>query len=95
MLPPGGGRIIGALVAGAAATVAVVASPVVLPALGFTTAGIATGSIAAAVHSSIGVVQAGSLFAAFQSAGAVGGLSWGAVTTAAYAGAQVGAAFEG
>lgn len=44
----------------------------VLPAVGFTTAGIASASIAAVCQSTIGNVAAGSAFAALQSAGATG-----------------------
>jgi hypothetical protein len=43
-----------------------------LTAAGFTTAGIAGGSIAAAAQSSIGAVAAGSAFATLQSLGAAG-----------------------
>ena len=45
---------------------------IVLGLIGFTSAGIAAGSIAAAIHSWIGVVSAGSLFAFLQSVGAAG-----------------------
>ncbi|KAJ5796398.1 uncharacterized protein N7518_004938 [Penicillium psychrosexuale] len=71
--------------------VAVVAAPVlvtapILSGLGFNTAGVAAGSFAAAIQSSIGNVAAGSLFAAGQSAGAgAGGLGLVAVNTAAQA----------
>lgn len=41
-----------------------------MSAAGFTSAGVAAGSIAAAVQSGIGVVEAGSIFAALQSLGA-------------------------
>jgi hypothetical protein len=47
---------------------------------GFTAVGIAAGSKAAAIHSSIGVVSKGSIFAFFQSLGAQGlmaKLGWG------------------
>lgn len=40
---------------------------------GFTSSGIAAGSMAAAVQSTIGDVASGSLFAGFQSFGAIGG----------------------
>ena len=87
------GVIAGTVVAGVAAGAAVAAAPIVLPALGFTTAGIAAGSVAASAHSAIGIVQAGSVFAVLQSAGAVGGLSVTAgVTTVAAGGAAGGAA---
>ncbi|KAK6222388.1 hypothetical protein LQW54_001088 [Pestalotiopsis sp. IQ-011] len=66
--------------------------PAVLPALsaaGFTPAGIAAGSIAAGVQSTIGNVAAGSLFATLQSAG-MGGYG----VTVLHAAAQAGAAEE-
>ncbi|KAI4596567.1 hypothetical protein KJ359_005323 [Pestalotiopsis sp. 9143b] len=53
-----------------------------LSAVGFTPAGIAAGSIAAGVHSTIGNVAAGSLFATLQSAG-MGGYGVGVVNTVA------------
>ncbi|GFT07154.1 hypothetical protein NPIL_178841 [Nephila pilipes] len=65
-----GAKFVAGAVVGAVATM--VAAPVVLLAVGFTPAGVAAGSIAAAVHNSIGVVSAGSVFAALQSAGAAG-----------------------
>jgi hypothetical protein len=40
--------------------------------VGFGTGGVVKGSIAAVIHSSIGVVQAGSTFATLQSMGALG-----------------------
>ena len=51
--------------------------------MGFGTAGIAAGSFAAAIQSSIGSVAGGSLFALLQSAGATGLLVTGASTTGA------------
>ena len=73
-----------------------VAAPLyILPAIGFGAGGVAAGSAAAAVQSTIGNVAAGSLFATLQSAGATGTLSWiasGAMTAAGTAaGAVVGA----
>lgn len=56
----------------AGAVVAVGGAVVALPALGFSSAGIAAGSIAAGIQSLIGNVAAGSVFAAFQSAGVLG-----------------------
>ncbi|KAJ7384088.1 Interferon-induced 6-16 [Desmophyllum pertusum] len=59
--------------AGVAGTAAVVAAPAFLTAAGFTSAGVAAGSFAAAAQSTYGgYVASGSLFAASQSAGAVG-----------------------
>ena len=55
------------------AAVAVVAAGGVYAA-GFTTSGVAAGSIAAGLQSSIGLVQAGSAFAGMQSIGATGAL---------------------
>ena len=69
-----------------------VATPfVILPALGFGSAGIVAGSVAATYQASVGSVAAGSLFATLQSAGA-GGLAW--TTTAAF-GAAGGVATTG
>ncbi|KAH7098497.1 hypothetical protein BKA62DRAFT_367528 [Auriculariales sp. MPI-PUGE-AT-0066] len=65
-----------------------VAGPVVLPIFGFTTAGVAAGSAAAGWQAAIGNVARGSIFAALQSAGAVGGFS---LTAALAAGAGTGA----
>lgn len=56
----------------AGAAVAVAGAPIVLGLLGFSSAGVVAGSIAAGVQSMIGNVAAGSIFAALQSAGAVG-----------------------
>ncbi|GIY19929.1 hypothetical protein CEXT_573291 [Caerostris extrusa] len=60
-----GGAIIGA----GAFTLGI---PAIIAGLGFEAAGVAAGSIAAAIHSWIGVVSSGSLFAFLQSVGAVG-----------------------
>ena len=59
-------------------------SAAILPALGFTSSGIAAGSWAAAWMASFpgGAAPAGSVFATLQSAGATGGTSWSVVTTA-------------
>lgn len=51
---------------------AVVATPALLSAAGFTGAGVAAGSAAAVWHSTIGNVVAGSAFSILQSAGAAG-----------------------
>ena len=92
----GAGAAVGAVGLGAAA---VVAAPFVLAGAGFTTAGVAAGSLAAGVQSMIGAVGGGSLFAGLQSAGAVGlssaalaGTGVAAGTVGAAAGAVVGGA---
>ncbi|GIY49161.1 hypothetical protein CDAR_437041 [Caerostris darwini] len=56
----------------AGAVLTVGGAMVALPMAGFTAGGVAAGSIAAGIQSSIGVVSAGSIFAAAQSAGAAG-----------------------
>ena len=71
-------------------TVALAASVPIL--MGFGTAGIVGGSIAAGIQSAIGNVAAGSLFAIFQSAGAAGTLATAAAAggaTAAVSGVVV------
>lgn len=50
----------------------VAVTPLVLAGVGFTSAGIAAGSVATVIHSAIGNVAAGSLFASLQSAGVLG-----------------------
>eukprot|EP01083_Nonionella_stella_P183933 665963_1 len=50
--------------------VALIATPSVLSVIGFTSAGVAKGSVAAFIHSKIGCIAGGSLFAMAQSAGA-------------------------
>lgn len=73
---------------------AAVAVPI-LGAVGFTAAGPAAGSAAAAWQSSIGIVQAGSLFSAFQGA-AMGGAAASAIGAAAGGvGAAIGGAVGG
>ena len=52
--------------------IAISAIPVLLSYAGFTSTGVASGSIAAMTQASIGNVVAGSTFAALQSAGAAG-----------------------
>merc|ERR1719334_1814937 len=69
---------------GSAATAAVA-----LPVIGFTTGGVAAGSIAASIHSWIGVVGGGSAFASLQSLGALGGLSTSASAAIGAAGATI------
>ncbi|XP_022800233.1 interferon alpha-inducible protein 27-like protein 1 [Stylophora pistillata] len=54
--------------------IAVAAAPFALSAIGFTTAGVAVGSVAAGIQSAVygGAVASGSIFAGLQSAGAAG-----------------------
>ncbi|KAG8754403.1 hypothetical protein FRC12_011197, partial [Ceratobasidium sp. 428] len=68
-LPPGARAAARAGATGAAVGIAVFAVP---PILGFTTAGVAAGSVAAAIQSAVygAAVPAGSLFATMQSVGA-------------------------
>ena len=83
---------LGAVTGGAIAlTATAVAAPIVLPAIGFSTTGVVAGSAAAAAQSAIGNVAAGSLFAALQSVGAVGGFSMAATGAATATGTAVGA----
>ena len=84
--------VTGAMIGGGIAlTLTAVAAPIVLPAIGFSTGGVVAGSVAAAAHSAIGNVAAGSLFATLQSLGAVGGFSIAATGAATAAGAAAGA----
>lgn len=76
---------------GAAVGGTILLAPVALSLAGFTTAGVAAGSMAAAVQSGIGNVVAGSMFAMLQSLGAAG-MTAGTVATA---GAAAGAAGAG
>lgn len=57
---------------GVGAAVALGGTTIALPAIGFGSAGIVAGTIAAGVQSSIGNVVAGTMFASLQSAGVVG-----------------------
>ena len=81
------------VIAGAAivGTVAVAAPYVLLPALGFGGGGVVAGSVAAGWQATIGNVAGGSLFAALQSVGAAGGLSWGTTAAVGATGGVVGA----
>ena len=79
-----GGAVVGA-------GLAVVSAPVLLPALGFSSAGVVAGSTAAAVQATIGNVAAGSLFAGLQSAGAAG-VSWATTATLGAIGGGTGGA---
>ncbi|KAF8707529.1 hypothetical protein RHS03_03386, partial [Rhizoctonia solani] len=87
-----GSKIIKGIGAGAAVGVGVFVAP---PLLGFTTAGVAAGSVAALVQSAVygGAVQAGSAFAIMQSIGATGTMVP-AVVAAASAGIATAAASE-
>lgn len=80
------------ILAGIAIGVGVVATGgLLLPAVGFTSAGVAAGSLAAATQASIGSVVAGSAFATCQSIGATGVLlSGGALATGGAVGGGVG-----
>ena len=64
--------VTGSAVAGTVAVVNV-ASGAVISALGFTAGGVGAGTVAAGIQSGIGLVAAGSKFAALQSIGALGG----------------------
>lgn len=73
--------IIGAVIGGIIGfIIAVNLIPNALSVIGFSTASVVAGSVAAGIQSTIGNVVAGSLFATLQSIGAVGGLSWIATT---------------
>lgn len=69
---------------------AVLLAPALLSLAGFTTAGVAAGSMAASIQAGIGNVAAGSMFALLQSLGAVG-LTTGTVATAGAAAGVAGA----
>ena len=74
---------------------AVVAAPcIVASALGFGVAGIAAGSVAAGVQSTIGNVVAGSAFATMQSLGATGTFAYGATAGGATAAAGMAMAHQ-
>ena len=73
------------------AAACIVATPLVLGAVGFTSTGVAAGSTAAAWHSAIGIVAKGSIFSLCQSVGAAGLATTTTVGVPAAAGA-VGAA---
>ncbi|OJJ65670.1 hypothetical protein ASPBRDRAFT_49603, partial [Aspergillus brasiliensis CBS 101740] len=73
---------------GLALATAPIAGPAILGAAGFGATGPVAASLAAIWQSSIGVVQAGSLFATLQSA-AMGGAAAGAFTTASNIGTAI------
>ncbi|KAK6507618.1 hypothetical protein TWF481_006044 [Arthrobotrys musiformis] len=77
---------IGGIAAGGAIALTAILSPLILPALGFGSAGVGAGSVAAGWQSAIGIVEAGSLFALCQSAGAGGAAGAAAITAAALGG---------
>ena len=80
---------------GLALATAPITGPALLGVIGFSTSGPVVASLAAAWQSSIGVVQAGSLFATLQGA-AMGGAAAGAFTTASNIGiGMVGSAAVG
>lgn len=64
--------VIGGAVGAGTAGIVSVGSATAISAAGFTTSGVAAGSIAAGIQSGIGLVNAGSGFAALQSLGALG-----------------------
>jgi hypothetical protein len=73
-------------------------APYLIPALatwlGFGAGGVASGSIAALVHSVLGNVAAGSLFAALQTIGATGAIGLGSVLASMGFGALLGKALD-
>ncbi|KAK6336834.1 hypothetical protein TWF718_009622 [Orbilia javanica] len=77
---------IGGIVVGGAVALTAILSPIIIPALGFGSAGVGAGTIAAGWQSAIGVVEAGSLFAILQSAGAGGAAGAAAITAVALGG---------
>ena len=80
--------------AGVAITAGALAAPWILGAAGFSAAGPVAGSIAAGWQSSLGVVQAGSLFAWCQSA-VMGGYAAQTITAASVAGMGIAGAGTG
>lgn len=86
---------IGATISVSAVTVTVVGGKLVLHLIGFTSQGVAANSIAAWIHSLIGKVAKGSLFAYLQSVGATstGSILINLIVPAAVVGAVVGASY--
>ncbi|KAF3908337.1 hypothetical protein AA313_de0208272 [Arthrobotrys entomopaga] len=78
---------IGTTVVGGLVVVAALCAPLILPAVGFGAAGVGAGTAAAAWESAIGLVEAGSLFALLQSAGAGGAAGAAAITAVGIGGA--------
>ncbi|KAK6512933.1 hypothetical protein TWF506_009095 [Arthrobotrys conoides] len=77
---------IGGIAVGGTIALTAILTPLILPAIGFGSAGVGAGSIAAGWQSAIGIVEAGSLFALCQSAGAGGAAGAAAVTAVALGG---------
>ncbi|KAK6525809.1 hypothetical protein TWF281_010852 [Arthrobotrys megalospora] len=77
---------IGGVAIGGTLALTAILSPLILPAIGFGSAGVGAGSIAAGWQSAIGLVEAGSIFALCQSAGAGGAAGAAAITAAALGG---------
>ncbi|KAK6343473.1 hypothetical protein TWF730_011062 [Orbilia blumenaviensis] len=77
---------LGGVAVGGTVALAAILSPLILPAVGFGSAGVGAGSIAAGWQSAIGLVEAGSIFALCQSAGAGGAAGAAAITAAALGG---------
>jgi len=83
--------------AGVTAGAAVIAAPIAIAAVGFGSAGVVGGSMAAAWQATIGNVALGSFFAGLQSAGAAGmgvAATGATAATGAAAGAGIGGAFS-
>ncbi|EPS36607.1 hypothetical protein H072_9825 [Dactylellina haptotyla CBS 200.50] len=78
---------IGTAIAGGIVVTGALLVPLILPAIGFGTAGVTAGTMAAGWQSAIGLVEAGSLFAILQSAGAGGAAGAAAITAVALGGA--------
>ncbi|EGX44182.1 hypothetical protein AOL_s00210g54 [Orbilia oligospora ATCC 24927] len=77
---------IGGIAVGGTIALTAILSPLILPVLGFGGAGVGAGSIAAGWQSAIGIVEAGSIFALCQSAGAGGAAGAAAITAVALGG---------
>ncbi|KAK6537449.1 hypothetical protein TWF694_011635 [Orbilia ellipsospora] len=79
---------IGTTIAGGVVLAVGLCAPLILPAIGFGAAGVGAGTAAAAWQSAIGLVEAGSLFAVLQSAGAGGAAGAAAITAVGIGGAS-------
>ncbi|KAF3904713.1 hypothetical protein ABW20_dc0100097 [Dactylellina cionopaga] len=71
---------IGVGVAGCTVVTTALLAPLILPVIGFGSAGVGAGTLAATWHSAVGLVEAGSVFAILQSAGAGGAAGAAAIT---------------